>query len=227
MKKLFALIFLLGTLCAGAAYAQDEAAARDLYSSYAKTGTKGRPGARISIELLRGGQTGFVPLDTGFKAGDKVKLHFELNFPAYVEIYNLGTSGRLQRLFPAAGVSGPVKIVSGYTVPAPADEWLRFDQRAGIERLSFVFSAAPVAPPKLVAAQKRPPASAKPKAKGDAAPAASDTQQALDDLNAREMAGDAEGRDFDRVRVGADAYVLSNQQRLRRALYVSINLQHR
>jgi hypothetical protein len=210
MKKLI-IALLLAAFSVGGVYGQSEDEARDLFRA------KTRPGAKIRIELLRNGRREFVPLDTVFRSGDKIKLHFEVNFPAYVEIHNLGTSGARERLFPYPGAASRVKVTSGYVVPYQATQWFEFDDRPGVERLTFTFSST-----QLIAANNQPP-SKKPSA--GAAPVrpggqatASETQQALDEFDSR---------DLNRVQVKEDHYVFCNEQRLRRAVKVAINLQHR
>src|SRR5262245_62215667 len=139
MKKLIAIALLLtafpGVGVSGQAQNEDVGQARDLFVSYAATGSNGRPGAKIKIELLRSGKRRFVPLDTIFQSGDRVKLHFETNFPAFVEIYNLGSSGARQKLFPHAGLGSRVKVTSSYIVPYKATEWFELDVTPGAERL--------------------------------------------------------------------------------------------
>ncbi|MGH9940426.1 MAG: DUF4384 domain-containing protein, partial [Blastocatellia bacterium] len=135
MKTLIVIVLLSAAF--SGVRGQDDEQARDLFVSYAATGSKGRPGAKVNIELLRGGKRRFVPLDTVFRSGDKIKLYFETNFPAFVEIYNLGSSGDRRKLFPYAGTGPRVKVTSSHVVPYKATEWFEFDDTPGTERLSF------------------------------------------------------------------------------------------
>jgi hypothetical protein len=223
MKKLITIIFIVASVLTATGYGQSEDQARDLFSTYAATGAKGRPGAKIRIELLRDGRRQFVPLDTVFRSGDKVKLHFEVNFPAYVEIYNRGSSGDFQRLFPYQGPNSRVKITSGYVVPNRANEWFEFDNTPGAERLTFIFSQAqirPAAKPSKPKPPMRPGIEVNPGSQS----AGDETQQAINELNSRAL---EEGRDLKRVQVKDEYYVFCDAQRLRRTVGVVINLQHR
>lgn len=213
MKKLIATLFIAAAFLTTTAWGQSEDDAKDLFRTYATTGTKGRPGAKIRIELLRNGQRQFVPLDTVFRSGDKVKLHFEVNFPAYVEIYNQGSSGDVQRLFPYEGTNTRIKVTSGYTVPNKATEWFEFDNTPGTEKLAFIFSRA------QIVAKKQPGIVVNPgKSEADK------TQLAINDLNKSAL---EEGRDLNRVQVKDEHYVFGNAQKLQRAVGVLIALQHK
>lgn len=222
MKRLITAVFLVITISTATGYGQDEDQARDLFRTYAATGTKGRPGAKIRIELLREGRRQFVPLDTVFRSGDKVKLHFEVNFPAYVEIYNHGSSGAMERLFPYQGSNARVKVTSAYVVPSSATEWFEFDNTPGTEKLTFIFSQAQIRP--AVKTQrpqppKRPGVAVNPGSQS----AGDETQEAINDLNSRAL---EEGRDLKRVQVKDEHYVFCDAQRLRRIVGALIALKH-
>ncbi len=228
MKKLITVVFFIAVTLTATGYGQDDDQARDLFRAYAATGAKGRPGAKIRIELLRGGRRQFVPLDTVFRSGDKVKLHFEVNFPAYVEIYNHGSSGDVQRLFPYQGANSRVKITSPYVVPNRATEWFEFDNTPGTEKLAFIFSQAQIRPAAKPPRPPKPPKPQPPKRPGDGAnpggqSAGDETQQALVDLNSRAL---EEGRNLNRVQVRDEYYVFCDAQRLRRTVGVMIALKH-
>ena len=60
MKKLIAFALLLIAFPSGDARGQDDGQARDLFLSYATTGSKGSPGVKIKIQLLRDGKLKFV-----------------------------------------------------------------------------------------------------------------------------------------------------------------------
>jgi len=238
MKKLIVIALLLMAFSGVGVRGQDQdqnqnkddEQVRDLFVSYAATGSKGKPGAKIKIERLRDGKRQFVPLDAIFQSGDRIKLYFETNFPAFVELYNLGSSGGRQKLFPYAGASSRVKITSSYVVPYKATEWFEFDDRPGIERLSFIFSSAPIQPPASSSAHKRPSSAKKPVRPAGKA-SAEEAQQAFDKFDQARRGIDEEdeedSRDFKRVQVKDDYYILGNQQRLQRAVKIAINLQHR
>ncbi len=222
-KRIIAVLFSLALLTAPG-YSQEEEQARDLFRTYATTSAKGRPGARIRIELLRNGSRQFVPLDTVFRSGDKVKLYFEVNFPAYVEIYNQGSSGAIERLFPYEGTNSRVRVTSAYTVPLKATEWFEFDETPGTEKLAFIFSRVqlrPVAKPQPEKQPaKQPGIAVNPGSQGNGTA----TQQAITDLQTRAL---EEGRDLNRVQVKDEHYVFSTPQRLQRAVGVLIELKHR
>lgn len=216
--------FLLLLISAALAFGQDEDHVRDLFKSYVLSSAKGRPGARIRLELLRDGERSFVPLDTTFRAGDKVKLHFAINFPAYVEIYNRGSSGQLMRLFPYAASSALVKAHAGYSVPSRANEWFEFDNTEGAEQLSFIFSEARISPPVRSKPAPKPVHRAEPGIVVNNGNQPVDEQQlAINELNKRAL---DEGRDLQRVRVADEQYFFSEPPRLRRVLGVLVALNH-
>lgn len=213
MKKLATVLFIAAAFLTTSATAQSEEVAKDLFRAHVANANKGIPGVKIRIELLRNGQRQFVPLNTEFRSGDKVKLHFEANFPAYVEIYNQGTSGNVRRLFPFEGASSRVKVVSPYVVPRRATEWFEFDDTPGMEKLAFIFSRA------QIVAKKKPGAVVNPgKSEADK------TQLALNELNKKAL---EEGRDLNRVQVKDEHYVFGNPEKLKQAVGVLIALQHR
>lgn len=213
MKKLITALFIATAFLATTAFAQSEEDAKDLFRTHVANANKGKPGVKIRIELLRNGQRQFVPLDTTFRSGDRVKLHFEANFPAYVEIYNQGSSGNVQRLFPYEGATARVKVVSAYVVPRKATEWFEFDDTPGTEKLAFIFSRA------QIVAKKKPGAVVNPGQNE-----ADKTQLALNDLNKSAL---EQGRDLNRVQVKDEHYVFGNPEKLKQAVGVLIALQHR
>ncbi|MDX2043192.1 MAG: DUF4384 domain-containing protein [Acidobacteriota bacterium] len=221
MKKFIATLFIAVAFLTTNAFAQSEDDARDLFRTHVANANKGRPGVKIRIELLRNGQRQFVPLNTEFSSGDKVKLHFEANFPAYVEIYNQGSSGNVQRLFPYETATSPVKVVSGYVVPRKATEWFEFDATPGTEKLAFIFSRAQIVakPPVQTVAKKKPGLVVNP---GQSE--ADKTQLAQNDLNKSAL---EQGRDLNRVQVKDEHYVFGNPEKLKQAVGVLITLQHR
>ncbi|HEX7315716.1 MAG TPA: DUF4384 domain-containing protein [Pyrinomonadaceae bacterium] len=99
----------------------------------------GRPGVRVRIELLRGGRARWVSTKTTFQAGDRVRFHFNMNFPGYVVIINTGSSGARTMLFPYEGVSNRVGLTADYTVPQ-GQAWFEFDNTPGEEQLTFIMS---------------------------------------------------------------------------------------
>lgn len=205
------------------AYAQEEQA-RDLFTSHAANPGKGQPGAKISLELLRNGQRSFVPLNTSFYAGDKVKLHFEVNFAAYVTIYNAGTSGQIKKLYPAQSNYAVAAASNKYTVPAAPDQWFEFDHTPGAEKLVFTFSStAPV---------KRP-AKPQPKATPKTANKKIETDVVIVEPGGRSLDEEesdqalANGRDLNPVQLKDGYYVVGNAQQLKQRIGVLIVLDHR
>ncbi len=213
MKKLVSALFIATVFLTISVSAQSEDVAKDLFRTHVANANKGKPGVKIRIELLRNGQRQFVPLNTEFRSGDKVKLHFEANFPAFVEIYNQGSSGNVQRLFPFEGATSRVKVVSAYVVPRSASEWFEFDATPGTEKLAFIFSRA------QIVAKKKPGAVVNPGQNE-----ADKTQLALNELNKSAL---EEGRDLNRVQVKNEHYVFGNPEKLKQAVGVLITLQHR
>ncbi|HMV47666.1 MAG TPA: DUF4384 domain-containing protein [Blastocatellia bacterium] len=226
------LLFALTIILSGhnPAFAQGEQA-RDLFTSYATTNAaKGQPGAKISLELLRNGQRSLVPLNTSFYAGDKVKLHFEVNFAAYVAIYNAGTSGQIKKLYPVRSSYAAVAASNKYTVPAAPDQWFEFDNTPGEEKLVFTFSsAAPV---------KRP-ARAQPKATPKTATKKIETDVVIVEPGGRTLGGDdelsneesdealANGRDLHPVQLKDGYYAVGSPQQLKQRIGILIVLNHR
>jgi hypothetical protein len=227
---IFILAFGFFGLCSAKGQGQPETQTRDLFTSYAVSGTtKGRPGAKIRLELLREGRRQFVPLATKFHAGDKVKLHFEVNFAAYVAIYNLGTSGQVAKLYPAQGKYTFAAASTNYVVPAASTQWLEFDNTPGLEKLNFTFSS--VAPAKRpVKAHPTPgaqPAGGKNatdvvivepggRSLGEEEPSAEESDEAL-----------ANGRDLNPVQLKDGYYVIAGAQRLKQRVGILIFLDHR
>jgi hypothetical protein len=257
MKKLIpmiaALAFLL-TVFSVAAFAQeDEQSAKNLYLAHDRDSKRGRPGVKITIELKREGVTQKVPLNYVFRAGDKVKFHFETNFNAYVKVINIGSTGSLQLLYPYRGATEIVTRARDYAIPQ-GDLWFEFDRNPGTEQLTFVFSSQPL----LAEAQSRGAAS-RPN-QGDvtvnrpgpstrpnggeqqalramidewlgtqsSAQSNDDEQRALADLNSLSLEN---GKDFNLVQDtqenGACAYGVATTQTVRKPVGVRINLRHR
>jgi hypothetical protein len=209
MQKLIlmsaALALLLSVFSAAAFAQEDDKSARNLYLAHASDSKRGRPGVRISIELKRDGATRKVALNYLFRAGDRVKFHFETNFNAYVKIINIGSTGTPQLLYPYRGASELVIRTRDYAIPQ-GDLWFEFDQNPGTERLTFVFSSQPL----LVAEQSR---------------GAANEQRALDDLNSQSLEN---GKDFNLVQDSQknehSAYGVTTTQTLRKPIGVRINL---
>jgi hypothetical protein len=215
MKKLISIIGLLTLLLGGNAFGQEQRQAKDLYLSYGQTSSQGKPGAKLRLELLRNGERKFVSANTTFQNGDKVKFHFEVNFPAYVEIYNLGTSGKVQRLFPTSGAARRVNPTSDYVVPGTNTQWFEFSGKAGEERLTFVFSSAQIRPNSGSVTINPPRNQSRPN---------NSTEQALDDLNSRALQN---GKDLVLTQTREESYIVASEQSLRRPTGFTLILKHR
>jgi hypothetical protein len=233
MKQLFALLWFLLAL---PALAQEpggvltEERSKNLF----RTAAASHPGIKIRLELQRRGRRQFVPLATVFYAGDRVKLHFEANFPAYVEIYNRGSDGRLEKLFPYAGLPARVKVTTPYVVPVSATDWFEFDNTPGTERLAFIFSAVE---PRRVASITKPKPASRPRP--PAAPGTSETATGgTVTVNEDDEAGGKslevlhdealeEGKNLKRVQARDEHYVFGTKERLQRSVGVVVALQHR
>ena len=147
-KTIFILMLILSTLTI--ANAQKP---RDLFLGYenkvvtAPTNDtankkKGKPGAKVTIELLRDGKLKFVSPKTSFRSGDKIRLRFATNFEGYVRILNVGSSGRVSLLFPYKGANDRITPSSDFQVPNNND-WIVFDDTPGTETLTVILSAKP------------------------------------------------------------------------------------
>jgi hypothetical protein len=200
---------------------QENPQARDLFSSYAATNAaKGRPGAKLRLELLRAERRQFVPFDTVFRAGDKVKLHFEVNFATQVAIYNLGTSGKVSRLYPQRGQAAAARAGIGYIVPAAATKWFEFDHTPGTEKLNFLFSSVSAHAKSVHPASKTASTDVvvvEPGGRGLA-------EESSPEANEAALAN---GRDLNRVQLKDGYYVLGDVQQLRQRVGIQLSLQHR
>ncbi len=232
MKKLILLITALSftlSVFPGAAFAQDdEESAKNLYLAHDRDSKRGRPGVKITIELKRDGQTRKVPLNYAFRAGDKVKFHFETNFNAYVKIINIGSTGALQLLYPYSGA--PERAPKGRDNAIPqGDLWFEFDRNPGAEQLIFVFSSQPLLVETLYHRSGTRPnrGGVTPDRPGRSTRLNGDEQQALADLNSQSLEN---GKDLNLVQDtqedGACAYGVARVQTLRKPIGVRINLRH-
>lgn len=151
---LVSLALAAAALTVAAQAPQGNRGARDLFLGYnppaANTSSGsmapsggGMAGTKVSIELNRGGDIRFVPPTTAFRSGDRIRLHFALNFSGYVEVWNRGSSGRVTRLFPHGGASNRVERTSDYRIPN--DGWIVFDDNPGREELTLFVSQKPMA----------------------------------------------------------------------------------
>lgn len=256
MKNLIAISCLL--FCAASVSAQDATAKpagpRDLFNTYksdnaaalassaAAKPTAGRPGARVRVELDRDGRARFVSTRTVFRAGDKVRFHFAMNFPGYVVVINQGSSGTRSLLFPYKGVSNHIGRTADYTVPQ-GDGWFEFDDTPGTEQLTFIMSKreieevtqittgahgsspSPAAPSHAAEhpVPATPVAAPAPAPLPAATPAQTEEQEILAALNSRSL---TRGRDLKMVEQETDAYVLTSDEALAKPVGFKLTLTH-
>jgi hypothetical protein len=215
MKKIIpviAALALLLTFSGDASAQEDELSAKNLYLSYGGASKRGRPGVKIIIELKRDGVRQTVPLNYTFRAGDKVKFHFETNFNAYVKVINIGSTGDPQLLYPYRGAAEYVARTRDYSIPQ-GDLWFEFDRNPGAEQLTFVFSSQP-----LLTGAKNQNRPERPQ---------NSEQQALAGLNSASLENgknltlvqDSQGNEH-------SAYGVATTQAVRKPIGVRINLRH-
>lgn len=212
-----------------AAFAQDdEESAKNLYLAHSRDSKRGRPGVKITIELKRDGETRKVPLNYAFRAGDKVRFHFETNFNAYVKVINIGSTGTLQLLYPYRRALELALKGKDNAIPQ-GDLWFEFDRNPGTEQLAFVFSSRP-----LLVAKKSRGAAAEPNQgrvipnrPGRSARSDGDEEQALAELNSQSLEN---GKDFNLIQDTQEndncAYGVAPAHLLRKPIGVIINLRH-
>jgi hypothetical protein len=232
MKKMIPLVAMLALLLGAfsfTAFAQaDEQNAKNLYLAHARNTNRGRPGVKVTIELRRDGVTKKVPLNYTFRAGDKVKFHFETNFNAYVKIINIGSTGTPQLLFPYRGATELVARTKDYAIPQ-GDLWFEFDDNPGTEQLTFVISSQPLRVESQMASTAPRPnqGSVTPTRPNPSPQSGGNEQQALADLNSRSLEN---GKDFNLVQdtQGDEncAYGVAPVQAVRKPIGIRINLRH-
>jgi hypothetical protein len=142
MKSLLLLIVLL--LAFPRMMPGQQPRSRDLYLHYESGDTTaGQPGAKLIIELNRNGKIRMVSPDTTFRSGDRIRFHLSLNFEGYLVVFNSGTSGKLNRLYPYMGAPNPVRASAELMVPGN-EAWFAFDQTPGTEEVTFLMSKDPI-----------------------------------------------------------------------------------
>jgi hypothetical protein len=99
----------------------------------------GLPGTKITIELLRNGKLSFVKPTYKFKSGDKIRLRLKTNFEGFVSVLNIGSSGKINLLFPVQGVDNYVTPTADYQIPRD-NGWIVFDNQPGTETISVIMS---------------------------------------------------------------------------------------
>lgn len=149
MKKLiFGLIMMAAmSLLTNAVMAQKPSTKpRDLFIQKEQDETKGKSGAKVRILLKRGNERErYVSPNETFYSGDKIKLAFDVNFPGYVGLLNVGSSGRITMLYPYPGADPMVEPSDKeQLIPANPKDWIAFDDRPGTEQVTVIFSSNPI-----------------------------------------------------------------------------------
>ena len=148
MKKVvFGLLMLLVvSLFSDAVMAQKKPRARDLFIQKADNESQGKSGVKVRILLKRGNQRErFVTSDETFYSGDKIKLAFDINFSGYIALLNVGSTGKVSMLYPYAGTDAAVEPSEDeQLIPSNKNDWITFDDRPGIEKITIVFSTNPL-----------------------------------------------------------------------------------
>lgn len=158
--------------------------ARNLYIEREKKPTQGQPGAKVAIELNRGGKTSMVSPDYEFKSGDRIRLVLDINFKGYAALINEGTTGKKTLLYPYKGVSSEV-FPSG-ALKIPNTDWIKFDNNKGVEKLVVIFSGKPI--PELAQMFETPPSDTPTSPTSTGGMANADEQaQILAELNSRSL----------------------------------------
>ncbi len=119
---------------------------RDLFIQKEQDETKGKSGAKVRILLKRGNERErYVSPNETFYSGDKIKLAFDINFSGNVALLNVGSSGRITMLYPYPGADSAVEPSDReQLIPASSKDWITFDNRAGTEQITVVFSTNPI-----------------------------------------------------------------------------------
>jgi Domain of unknown function (DUF4384) len=104
----------------------------------------GRPGSKIWVEIEKGRT--MVPVTASFKSGQSIRLHLKINYEGFLTIFNIGSSGKLQLIYPRTPEQSqaPLPRTTDFVVPTQADRWLTLDQTKGTETLTVIMSAQPI-----------------------------------------------------------------------------------
>jgi hypothetical protein len=103
-------------------------------------------GIKYWLELIQPGTAQIVRVNSNrvFHSGERIRLHVETNVDGRVMLLQLGQDGTSQVLFPDARInSGDNYIRAGIDTPVPsARDWIKFDNRPGLERLIVFLTPA-------------------------------------------------------------------------------------
>jgi acylglycerol lipase len=97
------------------------------------------------IELKRDGKTFRCNNKTQFKSGDEIRFHVRAGVDGYAYILmKQGASGGRAVLFPEQRTGTNNAISAGRDCAIPTLTYLRFDEHAGVENVSLIFSKKPM-----------------------------------------------------------------------------------
>lgn len=143
-RNSFLVFFLLLTFTFSVfALPQRQPGAKDLYLSYGNASSTsnnsnpGRPGSKLQIKLRRNGQESWVSSKTTFRSGDEVAFFVSINFPGYLTVTNVGSTGKVSKLF-----YKQVTRMQDYRIPN--QDWIRFDNNPGSETVNFILTKSEV-----------------------------------------------------------------------------------
>jgi hypothetical protein len=96
----------------------------------------------LKYAIVKG--TNEVPVDTVFRAGDRIQLRVETNGAGYLYVISRGSSGTWKPLFPSPEVEDGNNRVDGFhSYDLPPKSRLIFDEQTGSEKVFVVFSRDP------------------------------------------------------------------------------------
>lgn len=147
MKKItLGLLVLAIVALSGVSVLAQKGKARDLFIEKEQNPSQGQSGAKVRILLKRGTEAEryVAPTETFF-SGDKIKLAFDINFSGYLALLNVGSSGKVGLLFPYVGADSKIeKNEKEQLIPSRPNDWIKFDNQAGTEQITIIFSTNPI-----------------------------------------------------------------------------------
>ena len=101
-------------------------------------------GIKYWVELDNGKSLQKVTTKYQFKSGDRIRLKVVPNISGYLSVYNRGTTGNVNLLYPGANAAvGRVLEKQEYTIPSTG--LIRFDNNPGREEIGIFLSQTPIA----------------------------------------------------------------------------------
>ncbi len=91
---------------------------------------------------LGGGPSSQVTEGQVFRSGDRIRIHFQSNADGDIALFQIGSSGTAQLLFPdlSTGLTDS-RLIAGEDKVLPHDSaWFRFDEQPGTEQLIVFFA---------------------------------------------------------------------------------------